>query len=70
MFDSDLDREMTRDGATDPRRRVFLASATAALAGLALWQWKRSSVLKAVAAANSGPKEVTIILLRRRRASE
>src|ERR1700688_2614735 len=62
MFDSDLDGKTTRDGVTDPRRRAFVASATAAVAGLALWQWKSPSVLKVAAAANTGPKEVTIVL--------
>jgi peptide-methionine (R)-S-oxide reductase len=62
MFDSDLDGKTTRDGITDPRRRVFLASAAAAAAGLALWQWKKPSVLQVAAAANNGPKEVTVVL--------
>jgi peptide-methionine (R)-S-oxide reductase len=62
MFDSDLDGKTTRDGVTDPRRRVFLASAAAAAAGLALWQWKQPSVLQVAAAANNGPKEVTVVL--------
>jgi peptide-methionine (R)-S-oxide reductase len=62
MFDSELDRKTTRDGVADPRRRVFLASATAAAAGLALWQWKKPAVLKVAAAANNSPKEVTIVL--------
>jgi peptide-methionine (R)-S-oxide reductase len=62
MFDSELDRKTTRDGVTDPRRRVFLASATAAAAGLALWQWKKPAVLKVAAAANNSPKQVTIVL--------
>lgn len=62
MFDSDLDRKTTRDGVTDPRRRVFLASATAAVAGFAFWQWKNSSVVKVAAAADNRPNEVTIVL--------
>ena len=62
MFDSDLDRKTTRDSVTDPRRRVFLASAVTAVAGLALWQWKKPSALPVAAAANNGPKEVTIVL--------
>ena len=44
------------------QRRAFLASSVAALAGLALWQWRKSAVLKTVAAAASSPKEVTIVL--------
>jgi peptide-methionine (R)-S-oxide reductase len=62
MFDSDLDREKIRQAAANPPRRAFLASASAVLAGLALWQWKKSSVLKVAAAADSRPKEVSIVL--------
>jgi peptide-methionine (R)-S-oxide reductase len=62
MFDSDLDRETTRDGATNPRRRFFLASAAAAAAGLAVWQWKKPGLLKVAAAAANGPKQVSIVL--------
>jgi peptide-methionine (R)-S-oxide reductase len=62
MFDSDLDGEETRDGATNLRRRVFLASAAAAVAGLALWQWRKPAVLQAAPAADRAPKEVTIVL--------
>jgi len=62
MFDSDLDRKTPHDGVPDPRRRVFLAGATAAVAGLALWQWKKPSILKVAAAADSRPKEVSIVL--------
>jgi peptide-methionine (R)-S-oxide reductase len=62
MFDSDLDREKIRQAAANPPRRAFLAGASAVLAGLALWQWKKSSVLKVAAAADSRPKEVSIVL--------
>jgi len=62
MFDSDFDRETTPDGATDPRRRAFLASAAATLGGLILWQRNKPGMLKAAAAANNGPKEVMIVL--------
>jgi peptide-methionine (R)-S-oxide reductase len=63
MFDSDLDRltSPNLEGATDVRRRVFLGSAVAALGGLALWQWKKPTVLEAASAA-SQPKDVTIVL--------
>jgi peptide-methionine (R)-S-oxide reductase len=54
MIDSD-------DGRPNIQRRAFLASSVAALAGLALWQWRKPAVLKTVAAASS-PKEVTIVL--------
>jgi len=61
MFDSD--HETTNDGATDPRRRVFLVSAgAAAIGGLALWLWKKPEVLEAAPAAVSEPKEVTVVL--------
>lgn len=58
MFNSDLDREPQGDLRT--RRRAFLASAAAALAGLVLWQWRRPRLLKV--AASTEPKEVTIVL--------
>jgi peptide-methionine (R)-S-oxide reductase len=58
MFDSDLDRKTT--GKSQPNRRAFLLSAGAALAGLALWQWRKPRVL---AAATPGEaKEVTVVL--------
>ncbi|HEY6337064.1 MAG TPA: peptide-methionine (R)-S-oxide reductase MsrB [Candidatus Sulfotelmatobacter sp.] len=56
MFSSDFERQ----GA--PRtRRMFLATAAATVGGLALWSWKKSSVVE-VAAAAGEPKEVTIVL--------
>jgi len=57
MFDADLDRQ----NVTSVRRRTFLASAAAAMGGLALWQWKQSHLLKAVAATTSEPGQVTIV---------
>ena len=48
------------DKAPDLRRRAFLTTAAAALGGLALWQWRKSSVVQ-VADAASSPKEVTIV---------
>jgi peptide-methionine (R)-S-oxide reductase len=62
MFDSDLDREPTHEGATNLRRRAFIASAAAAIGGLALWQWKRPAILNAAPTALPEPKEVTIVL--------
>jgi peptide-methionine (R)-S-oxide reductase len=62
MFDSDLDREPTHEGSTNLRRRAFLASAAAALAGLALWQWRRPAVSIAASAVPPEPKEITIVL--------
>jgi peptide-methionine (R)-S-oxide reductase len=61
MFDSDLDREPTQ-GPTNLRRRAFLASAAAAIGGLALWQWKRPSILNPAPAALPEPKDVTLVL--------
>ena len=58
MFDSDLDRE----GPGNVRRRAFLATAAAAIGGLALWQWRKPTVLEAVAAAAGVPREVTVVL--------
>lgn len=67
MFNSDLDHEATRQGSTpdvvvNVRRRAFLASATAAVGGLALWQWGKPHLLEAASAASGEPKEVTIVL--------
>jgi peptide-methionine (R)-S-oxide reductase len=60
MFDSN---ETTNEGATDPRRRVFLVSAgAAAIGGLALWLWKKPTVLQAAPAAVGEPKKVAIVL--------
>jgi peptide-methionine (R)-S-oxide reductase len=56
MFESNLDRE----GPKDPRRRVFIASAAAAVGGLALWHWKQPAVMQA-AAATGEPKQVTVV---------
>lgn len=58
MFDSDLDREQQQDITN--RRRAFLVSAGAAIAGLVLWQWRRPQLLKA--AESSGPREVTVVM--------
>ena len=44
------------------RRRAFLATSIATIAGLAWWQWKKPAVLKAASVADKGPKEVTIVL--------
>ena len=62
MFDSDLNREVEREDGTNLRRRTFLVSAAAAVGGLALWQWKKPTILEAAPAAASEPKEVTVVL--------
>jgi peptide-methionine (R)-S-oxide reductase len=62
MFDSHHDRNEGDAGATNVRRRAFLASAAAAVGGLALWQWKKPAVLEAAPAAAGEPKEVTVVL--------
>jgi len=59
MFDSD--RETTNDGSPNLRRRAFLASAAAAIGGLALWQWRKPTVLQASAAPGE-PQEITVVL--------
>ncbi len=62
MFDKNFDRE--QNGVTaepNMQRRAFLATSAAAIAGLALWQWKKPTVTHAAAAAGE-PKEVTIVL--------
>jgi peptide-methionine (R)-S-oxide reductase len=53
------DREY-KDKAPNVQRRAFLTTAAATLGGLALWQWRKTSVVAVVNAA-SGPKEVTIV---------
>lgn len=70
MFDSDheisdhetTDHETRTGGSRDLRRRVFLASAAAAIGGLALWQWRNPTMLAAARAASGEPKDVTIVL--------
>jgi peptide-methionine (R)-S-oxide reductase len=44
------------------RRRTFLATSVATIAGLALWQWRKPAVLEAAPAAANEPKEVTVVL--------
>jgi peptide-methionine (R)-S-oxide reductase len=53
-----------RSAGSEPnvQRRAFLATSLATLAGLVLWQWKKLALLKAAAASDSTPKEVTIVL--------
>src|ERR1700683_4828336 len=60
MFDSD--REVTNEGSTDPRRRVFLAGAVATIGTLALWQWRKRTILAAAHTASGEPGEVTGVL--------
>jgi peptide-methionine (R)-S-oxide reductase len=59
MFDSN--HETTSEG-TDLRRRAFLASAAAAIGALALWQWRKPTILAAAHAAPGEPKDVTLVL--------
>ena len=56
MFDSDLD---TKPETPNLRRRAFLASAAAAIGGLATWQWRKPAILEA---APAEAKDVTIVL--------
>lgn len=56
MFDSELDGE----GVTNIRRRVFLTTAAAALAGTVLWPWKKPRSWQATAAPKA-LEEVTIV---------
>jgi peptide-methionine (R)-S-oxide reductase len=60
MFD--YDRDADRNATS---RRTFFACGTAALAGFALWQWKKPRLVEIAAAAApraSEPREVTIVL--------
>jgi peptide-methionine (R)-S-oxide reductase len=54
MFDSDLDQK-------GKSRRMFFASAGAAVAGLAFWRWSKPGVIESAAAAST-PKDVTVVL--------
>jgi peptide-methionine (R)-S-oxide reductase len=56
MFDYDRDIDTRRANS----RRTFLISTAAAVAGLALWQWRKPRLVE-VAAAASEPKEVTVV---------
>jgi len=49
-----------RDQPVNVRRRAFLGSAAVAIGGLALWQWKKPSLLEA--APTTEPRDVTIVL--------
>ncbi len=75
MFDRYLDGKRDRVGAAAPgcpaeqssavpppniQRRAFIASSFTALAGLALWQWRRPRTLQA--AAPTEAKAVTVVL--------
>jgi len=60
MFDSDHDQD--HEGSTNLRRRAFLASAAAAIGGMALWQWNKPAVLEAAPVVAGEPKEVTVVL--------
>jgi peptide-methionine (R)-S-oxide reductase len=51
MFDSDLDRKA-------PTRRLFLASAAAAVGGLALWSWKNPASVAASATLDDSGKRL------------
>jgi peptide-methionine (R)-S-oxide reductase len=76
MFDSDLDREKNAVGAAAPgrpaegvstppvdtRRRAFLGTSAALVAGLALWSWRKNSLLRVAAATAAEPREVTVVL--------
>ena len=55
MFDSDL------DGQGNTGRRIFLGGITAVVAGLLLRLWSKPRLLRAAAAVEDGPAEVTIV---------
>jgi len=59
MFD--FGHETTKDDSPNLRRRTFLASVAAALGGLALWEWRKPTILRAAAAPGESP-EVTVVL--------
>jgi peptide-methionine (R)-S-oxide reductase len=56
MFDSDLDN----DGSSGKvRRRAFLLSTAAAVAGVFVWSWRKPRILEA--SSTKEPQEVTIV---------
>jgi peptide-methionine (R)-S-oxide reductase len=75
MSNADPDRKTNHVGTAAPgrpaeqgsaatvsiQRRMFLATSIATIAGLALWQWRKPTVLQAAHAASGKPEEVTII---------
>jgi peptide-methionine (R)-S-oxide reductase len=75
MFEQDADRKTTHVGTAAPgcpaeqssaagrmQRRMFLSASVATVAGLALWQWRKPTLLQAAQAPSGEPKEVTIVL--------
>ena len=74
MSDSDPDRKTDRVGTAPGcpagqssappgsiQRRMFLATSIATIGGVALWQWRKPSVLQAAHASSGKPEEATII---------
>lgn len=51
MFDSDLDRKLS---STKLRRRTFLTTSVSALAGIALWSWRKPHLVEATSSSASG----------------
>jgi peptide-methionine (R)-S-oxide reductase len=58
---NNIDRNHPGETIPDVRRRTFLTTSVAALAGLGLWQWRKLRAVEVVSAA-SGPKEITVVL--------
>jgi peptide-methionine (R)-S-oxide reductase len=56
------DEQRSAGSPPNIQRRVFLATSIATIAGLAFWQWRKPAVLDAAPAAESEPKEVTVVL--------
>jgi peptide-methionine (R)-S-oxide reductase len=56
MFDN-----FEKNNFSQPSRRLFLASAAAAVGGIALWSWKKPHVIEAASAASTTPQEVTVV---------
>ncbi|HSY91149.1 MAG TPA: peptide-methionine (R)-S-oxide reductase MsrB [Candidatus Binatus sp.] len=76
MFKQDLDRkthvgtdarggpakQSSEVGVPNVPRRVFLATSLATFGGLALWQWRKPTILVAAHIAPGEPKDVTVVL--------
>lgn len=43
------------------QRRVFLAASITTIAGLAVWQWRKPTILAGAHAASGEPREVTVV---------
>jgi peptide-methionine (R)-S-oxide reductase len=65
MLNPNIDSEKTRaknETAPNLQRRAFITTSLVTVAGLALWQWKKSGVVEVANAAASEPSDITVVL--------